>query len=246
MKDLTPPRATLDPIEIASRDEITALQTERLKWSLRHAYDNVPFYKAGFEAAGVHPDDLKTVSDLAKFPFTQKTDLRAQLPFRHVRRAARPDRPDPCLLRHHRPAHRGRLHPGRSCPLGAGGGALAAGGRNAAGRSSAQRLWLRPLHRRPRHPARRRCAGARHRAGLGRHDRAAGPADHRFPTQGNHRHAVLCALHPRSNSRPRASTRAARRSRSASSARNPGPMPCGRRSRRLSTCMRSTSTASLR
>ena len=81
MKDLTPPRATLDPIEIASRDEITALQTERLKWSLRHAYDNVPFYKAGFEAAGVHPDDLKTVSDLAKFPFTQKTDLRAHYPF---------------------------------------------------------------------------------------------------------------------------------------------------------------------
>jgi phenylacetate-CoA ligase len=81
MKDLTPPRASLDPIETASRDEITALQTERLKWSLRHAYDNVPFYKAGFNAAGVHPDDLKTVSDLANFPFTQKTDLRAQYPF---------------------------------------------------------------------------------------------------------------------------------------------------------------------
>jgi phenylacetate-CoA ligase len=81
MKDLTPPRASLDPIETASRDEITALQTERLKWSLRHAYENVPFYKAGFDVAGLHPDDLKTVSDLAKFPFTQKSDLRASYPF---------------------------------------------------------------------------------------------------------------------------------------------------------------------
>ncbi len=81
MKDLTPPRDTLDPIEIASRDEITALQVDRLKWSLRHAYDNVPFYKKSFDDAGVHPDDLKDLSDLAKFPFTVKTDLRANYPF---------------------------------------------------------------------------------------------------------------------------------------------------------------------
>jgi phenylacetate-CoA ligase len=81
MKDLTPDRATLDPVEIASRNEITALQTERLRWSLRHAYDNVPFYRDSFDAAGVHPDDLKDLSDLAKFPFTVKTDLRANYPF---------------------------------------------------------------------------------------------------------------------------------------------------------------------
>ena len=81
MKDLTPAKSTLDPIEIASRDEIMALQLERLKWSLRHAYDNVPFYKDSFDAAGVHPDDLKSLSDLAKFPFTVKTDLRANYPF---------------------------------------------------------------------------------------------------------------------------------------------------------------------
>ena len=81
MKDLTPAKSSLDPIEIASRDEITALQIERLKWSLRHAYDNVPFYKQSFDDAGVHPDDLSTMADLAKFPFTVKTDLRANYPF---------------------------------------------------------------------------------------------------------------------------------------------------------------------
>ena len=81
MKDLTPNRADLDPIEIASLDEIRALQLTRLKWSLRHAYDNVAMYKERFDAAGVHPDDLKSLGDLAKFPFTQKNDLRDHYPF---------------------------------------------------------------------------------------------------------------------------------------------------------------------
>ncbi len=81
MKDLTPLKSSLDPIEIASRDEITALQLERLKWSLAHAYNNVPHYKNAFDAEGVHPDDLKSLSDLAKFPFTMKKDLRDNYPF---------------------------------------------------------------------------------------------------------------------------------------------------------------------
>ncbi len=81
MKDLTPDKASLDPIEIASRDEISALQLERLKWSLNHAYTNVPHYKQAFDAAGVHPDDLHSLSDLAKFPFTVKQDLRDNYPF---------------------------------------------------------------------------------------------------------------------------------------------------------------------
>ncbi|NRB02738.1 MAG: phenylacetate--CoA ligase [Rhodobacteraceae bacterium] len=81
MKDLTPARDSLDPIEIASIDEIRALQLERLKWSVAHAYENVPHYKASFDAAGVHPDDLKDLSDLAKFPFTVKQDLRNNYPF---------------------------------------------------------------------------------------------------------------------------------------------------------------------
>lgn len=76
------PRAgELDPIERASRDELQALQLERLQWSLRHAYDNVPHYRRAFDEAGVHPDDLKTLADLAKFPFTDKKTLRDNYPF---------------------------------------------------------------------------------------------------------------------------------------------------------------------
>jgi len=71
----------LEPIESASRDELQALQLQRLKWSLKHAYDNVPHYRAAFDAAGVHFDTLKELKDLAKFPFTGKKDLRDNYPF---------------------------------------------------------------------------------------------------------------------------------------------------------------------
>lgn len=81
MRDLTPDRATLDPIEIASRDEIAALQQRRMAWSLRHAYENSPFYRRRFDEHGVHPDDFRTLADLAKFPFTLKQDLRETYPF---------------------------------------------------------------------------------------------------------------------------------------------------------------------
>jgi phenylacetate-CoA ligase len=70
-----------EPIEHASRDELSALQFQRLQWSLRHAYENVPAYAAKFDAAGVHPDDCKSLADLAKFPFTTKADLRDNYPF---------------------------------------------------------------------------------------------------------------------------------------------------------------------
>jgi phenylacetate-CoA ligase len=76
-----PRREDLDAIETASRDAIASLQLERLRWSFRHAYDNVAHYRAGFDAAGVHPDDLRDLSDLARFPFTTKPDLRANYPF---------------------------------------------------------------------------------------------------------------------------------------------------------------------
>ena len=71
----------LEPIETASRDEITALQTVRLKWSLNHAYTNVPAYREKLDAAGVHPDDFRRLEDLARFPFTTKQDLRENYPF---------------------------------------------------------------------------------------------------------------------------------------------------------------------
>jgi phenylacetate-CoA ligase len=71
----------LDPIETASRDELAALQLERLKWSLMHAYENSPVYRRKFDEAGVHPGEVKTLADLSRFPFTTKKDLRDNYPF---------------------------------------------------------------------------------------------------------------------------------------------------------------------
>ena len=76
-----PPRAMLEPVETASRDEIAALQLKRLKATLKHAYDKVPAYRAKFDAAGVRPGDLRRLEDLGKFPFTGKADLRDNYPF---------------------------------------------------------------------------------------------------------------------------------------------------------------------
>jgi phenylacetate-CoA ligase len=81
MLDLSPAPGDLEPIETASRDEITALQLERLRWTLRHAYDNVPFYRRRFDEAGVHPEDCRELADLANYPFTVKKDFRDNYPF---------------------------------------------------------------------------------------------------------------------------------------------------------------------
>jgi len=81
LERLAPLRTELDRYETASRDEIQALQRERLAWSLRHAYDNVPHHRAKFDAAGVRPEDFKDLPDLAKFPFTTNLDLRDNYPF---------------------------------------------------------------------------------------------------------------------------------------------------------------------
>ncbi len=81
MQDLTPDPSTLDPIETAPREQLAALQLERLRWSLAHAYDNVPHYRSAFDAAGVEPGDLTELADLRRFPFTTKADLRANYPY---------------------------------------------------------------------------------------------------------------------------------------------------------------------
>lgn len=73
--------ALLDPMETASVDQLRQHQLERLRWSLKHAYENVPLYRQRFDEAGVHPDDLKSLEDLTKFPFTGKNDLRDNYPF---------------------------------------------------------------------------------------------------------------------------------------------------------------------
>ncbi|MFN8752810.1 MAG: AMP-binding protein, partial [Betaproteobacteria bacterium] len=76
-----PAPGELESIETASTDQLRALQLQRLRWSVRHAYDNVAHYRDKCRAAGVHPDDLKRLEDLAKFPFTAKQDLRETYPF---------------------------------------------------------------------------------------------------------------------------------------------------------------------
>jgi phenylacetate-CoA ligase len=81
MLDRAPGRGELDPIEVASRDEIETLQLERLRRSLRHAYGNVDLFRRRFDEAGVHPDDCRSLADLARFPFTTKAELRENYPF---------------------------------------------------------------------------------------------------------------------------------------------------------------------
>ena len=71
----------LEHVEKASTDELRRLQLDRLRWSLKHAYEHVPHYRQAFDAAGAHPGDLKDLSGLAKFPFTNKADLRDNYPF---------------------------------------------------------------------------------------------------------------------------------------------------------------------
>ncbi|MFJ9321889.1 phenylacetate--CoA ligase PaaK [Streptomyces globisporus] len=73
--------AMLDAAERLGRGELEALQRERLRSTLRHAYDNVPFYRNAFDRAGLKPEDCRTLADLARFPFTAKTDLRDNYPF---------------------------------------------------------------------------------------------------------------------------------------------------------------------
>ena len=81
MEDLSPRPGDLEPIETASIDELRELQLDRLRWSVRHAYENVPHYRASFDGAGVHPDDVKSLEDIRKLPFTTKADLRENYPF---------------------------------------------------------------------------------------------------------------------------------------------------------------------
>ncbi|MEO5733574.1 MAG: phenylacetate--CoA ligase PaaK [Rubrivivax sp.] len=77
----SPAPGDLEPIECASRDEITALQLQRLRATLKHAYDHVPHYRSAFDASGLRPEDLRELADLSRFPFTVKSDLRDNYPF---------------------------------------------------------------------------------------------------------------------------------------------------------------------
>ena len=81
MQNRTPRPENLDAIERASVDELRALQLQRLQWTVHHAYEHVPHYRAAFDAAGVHPSETRSFDDLARLPFTTKADLRDEYPF---------------------------------------------------------------------------------------------------------------------------------------------------------------------
>jgi phenylacetate-CoA ligase len=81
MQNRTPRAADLDPVERASLDELRAVQLDRLRTSVRHAYENVPHYRAAFDDLGVHPSDVRSLDDLARLPFTTKAELRDNYPF---------------------------------------------------------------------------------------------------------------------------------------------------------------------
>ena len=189
--------AELDEAERASRDEIMALQTKRLAWSLKHAYDNVAHYKKAFDAAGVHPVRFQTALRSRQVPVHGEDRPSRQLSLQHVRGAARKAGPRPRFLRHDRQADRGRIYPGRYRHLGRRDGALDPRRRRAHGHDHAQRLWLRPVHRRARRALRRRKARLYGGAGVRRHDRAAGATDQRFQARHHHGDAELHAGDPR-------------------------------------------------
>ena len=81
MQDRTPDPSELDPIERASTDELQALQLGRLQTTLQRVYEHVPHYRSAFDAAGIQPDDLNELADIARYPFTSKADLRQNYPF---------------------------------------------------------------------------------------------------------------------------------------------------------------------
>ena len=183
----------LEPIETASVDELQALQRDRLRSSLRRAYEHVPHYRAAFDAAGVHPEDVRDLTDLRHLPFTTKAHLRDSYPFGMLAV------PREQLARVH--ASSGTT--GRPTVVGYTAADLdtwaslmarsirAAGGRP--GRPAPQRLRLRPVHRRPRRARRRGAARLHGRPGLRRHDRAPGAADRRPRAADHHGHPVVPA-----------------------------------------------------
>jgi phenylacetate-CoA ligase len=184
--------AGLDPIETASRDEITALQCERLARALHYAYANVEHYRAAFAAAGVHPDDFRRLDDLAKYPFTTKHDLRANYPFGMF--AVPRER----IARIHassgttgKPTVVGYTRKDLKTWAGVVARSIyAAGGRPGMILHNAYGYGLFTGGLGLHDGAAARLHGG---AGVGRHDRAAGTAYRRFPARHHHSHAELYA-----------------------------------------------------
>ena len=227
----------------ASPDELRTLQLERLRQTLRHAYaERRRTTGEVWDAAGVHPDDVRELADLGRFPLTSKEDLRAQYPFgmfavprdQVVRvHASSGTTGRPTVVGYTRDGHR---HLGRAD------GALDLGRRWAAGRPRARGVRLRVVHRRARRPLRGRATRLHGGAGVRRHDRAPGAADPRLRAARDHGDAVVL---PRDRRRDGAAGPRPGRDplcRSASSAPSRGRSRCGPRSSGGARWTPSTST----
>ena len=197
MLDLTPRREDLDPIEIASRDEIAALQLARLKERCRARLRQRAPLPEGVRRRRRASRRPQVARRSRQVPVHHQGGPARQLSLRDVRRPARADRAHPRLLRHHRQADRRRLHQGATSRRGPGGGALDPRLGRPPRHEAAQRLRLRPLHRRPRPALRRRAARPHHHPRLRRHDRAPGAADRRLRARHHHGDALLHAGDPR-------------------------------------------------
>ncbi len=179
-------RALLDPMETASVDALRQHQLERLRWSLKHAYDNVPLYRQRFAECGAHPDDLKCLKDLAKFPFTGKNDLRDNYPYgmfavpqQEVVRlhASSGTTGKPTVVGYTRTTSTPPMwSPARSVP------------RVGARGQGACLLRLRPVHRRAWRALRCRAPGLHGDPHVRWPDREAGAADSRLPARHHHGH----------------------------------------------------------
>ena len=195
MLDLAPRIEDLEPIESASNDELRSpLQLERLRRALAHAYANVAHYRASFDAAGVHPEDCRSLEDIGRFPFTTKEDLRATYPFGMFAV------PEDQVTRIH--ASSGTT--GRPTVVGYAEAKTSTSGPTssrarseprAGGRETdvPRRVRLRALHRRPRSALWSGATRLHRGSGVRRHDRAAGAADPRPRARHHHGHALLHA-----------------------------------------------------
>ncbi len=196
------PPGELEPIETASIDELRALQLGRLRWSLRHAYQNVPYYREDVRRRRDPPRRREGPGRPGAVPVHDQGVAARQLPVRDVRGAPRAGRAGARLVRDHRPPHRRRLHRRRHRHLGDGDGPLDPRGRRPPRPHRARRLRVRAVHRRARRALRGRAARLHGRAGLGRDDRAAGHADPRLRPRRHHGHPVVHARDPRRDGAP--------------------------------------------
>ena len=187
------PDADIDPESDSVARRSRPLQLERLQWTVRHAYENVPLYTRKFDEAGVAPDDIRTLDDVQRLPFTTKDDLRQTYPFgmfavpmAEVRRihASSGTTGRPTVVGY---------TAGRPRPLGDARGAVAARRGRPPGDEGAQRLRLRAVHRRTRRARRHRAARRHRHPDVGRTDRAAGAADPRLRAGRDHVHPELPA-----------------------------------------------------